>query len=92
MWLQRYRWTDGQTDGPNDGQKDKIMGRQTNEWMDMQYMCIDMQKTIIFQQILQFLQKHYGRTDQPTDRPTDKPSYRDAIAASKNGSGNGESK
>jgi len=49
--------------------------------------CIDMQKTVIFQWILQFLQKHYGptdrRTDRPTDRRTDKPSYRDAIAASK---------
>ena len=63
------------------------MGKQTNEWMDMQYMCIDMQETIIFQWILRFLQKHYGRTDQQTDQQTDqrtdKPSYRDAIAASK---------
>ena len=29
------------------------------------------QKMMIFQQILQFLQKHYGRTDRQTDRPTD---------------------
>ena len=54
MWLQTYGWTDGQTDGQNDGQTDKIMGGQTNELLDMQCMCIDMQNTIIFQQILQF--------------------------------------
>ena len=45
MWLQIYGWTDGQ----NDGQTDKIVGGQTNEWMDMQCMCIDMRKTIILQ-------------------------------------------
>ena len=43
---------------------------------------------MIFQQILQFLQKRYRPTDGPTDGPTDQrtdiPSYRDAIAASKN--------
>ena len=49
IWLQTYGWTDGYTDGQNDGQTDKILGGQTNEWMDMQHMCIDMQKTIIFQ-------------------------------------------
>ena len=63
---------DGQTDGQNNGQTDGIMGGQTNEWIDMQYMCIDMQKTMIFQWILRFLQKHYGPTDQPTDQPTDR--------------------
>ena len=46
-----------------------------------------MQKMMIFQQILRFLQKHYQRTDRQTDRRTDRrtdiPSYRDAIAASK---------
>ena len=52
MSLQAYRGTDRQTDGQNNGQTDKIMVGQTNEWMDMQYMCIDMKKTIIFQQIL----------------------------------------
>ena len=41
MWLQTYGWADGQTNGQNDGQTDEIMGEQTNEWMDMQYMCID---------------------------------------------------
>ena len=49
------------------------MGKQTNEWMDMQYMCIDMQETIIFQWILRFLKKHYGPKDQPTKGPTDSP-------------------
>ena len=49
MWLQTYGWMDGQTDGQNNGQTDGIMGGQTNEWIDMQYMCIDMQKTMIFQ-------------------------------------------
>ena len=67
MWLQTYGLADGQTDGQNDGQTDKIMGGQTNEWMDMHCMCIDMQNTIIFQQILQFLQEHYIRTDGRTD-------------------------
>ena len=70
IWLQMYGRTDGQTHGQNNGQTDK-MGKQTNEPMDMQYICIDMQETIIFQWILQFLQKHYGRTDGPTDRRTD---------------------
>ena len=83
MWLQRYGWMDGQTDGQNDGQTDKIMGRQTNEWLDMQCMCIYMQKTVIFQQILQFLQKRYGRTNRRTDGPTDAASYRDADASKK---------
>ena len=41
MWLQAYGWIDGQTDGQNNGQTDGIMGRLTNE-------CIDMQKTMIF--------------------------------------------
>ena len=49
MWLQTYGWTDGQTDGQNNGQTDRIMGGQTNKWMDMQYTCIEMQKTMIFQ-------------------------------------------
>ena len=59
--------------------------------MDMQYTCMDMQKTMIFQWILQILQKHYGwtngLTDGPTEGPmdqrTDIPSYRDAIAVLK---------
>ena len=71
MWLQTYGWIDGQTDGQNTGQTDRIMGGQTNEWIDMQYMCIDMQKTMIFQRILRFSQKHYGPTDGPTDGQTD---------------------
>ena len=95
MWLQTYGWMDGQTDGQNNGQTDRIMGGQTYEWIDMQYMRIDMQKTMIFQKILRFLQKHYGPTNGPTDGPTDRrthgptdrrtdiPSYRDAVAASK---------
>ena len=63
------------------------MGGLTNEWMDMQYMFIDMQKAMIFQNILQFLQKHYlqtnGTTNGPMDQRTDIPSYKDAIATSK---------
>ena len=51
-----YRHMDRQIDGQNNGQTDKIMGRQTYEWIDMQYMCIDMQKTMIFLWILWFLQ------------------------------------
>ena len=41
MWLQTFGWMDGQTIGQNNGQTDGIMGRLTNE-------CIDMQKTMIF--------------------------------------------
>ena len=41
MWLQTYGWMDGQTIGQNDGQTGGIMGRHSNE-------CIDMQKTMIF--------------------------------------------
>ena len=71
------QWTDRQNNGG-----------QANAWMDMQYECIHMQITTIFQQILQFLQKRYGPTDQQTDRQMDQqmdiPSYRDAIATSKN--------
>ena len=36
-------------DGQNDGQTDKLMDGQTIEWVDMQFMRMDMQKTIIFQ-------------------------------------------
>ena len=32
---------------PTDGQTDRIMGGQTNEWTDMQHTCIDMQYTCI---------------------------------------------
>ena len=63
---------DGQIDGQNNGQTDGKMGRQTIEWIDMQYMCIDMQETIIYQWILQFLHKHYGRTDRRTNRWTNR--------------------
>ena len=49
MWLQTYGWMDGQTDGQDNGQTHRILGRQTNEWIDMQYMCIEMQQTMISQ-------------------------------------------
>ena len=74
--LLTYVWMDGQTDGQNNGQTDRIMGGQASEWMDMQYTCIDMQKTMIFQQILQFLQKRYGPTDRRTNQQTDRPTDR----------------
>ena len=48
-WLQRYGRTDGQTDGQKNGQTHRIMDGQTNEWIDMQYACKDMKKTMIFQ-------------------------------------------
>ena len=51
MWFQTYGLMDGQTDGQNNGQTDRIMGGQTNERMDMRFMSIDMQKTMIFQWI-----------------------------------------
>ena len=49
------------------------MGGQTNELLDMQCMCIDMQNTIIFQWIWQYLQKHYRQTDGQTDGLTGGP-------------------
>ena len=49
---------------------------------------MDMQQTMIFQWILQILQKHYGWTDrrinQWTDQRTDIPSLKNEIAASEN--------
>ena len=67
------------------------MGGQTYEWMDMQYMCIDMQKNndfpidfAIFTKALQTNQPTDQTTDQQTDQQMDIPSYRDAVAASKN--------
>ena len=65
-------------DGQNNGQTDRIMGGQTNKWMDMQYMCMDMQKTMIFQQIFTKALRTDRRTNGPTDQWTDIPSYRDA--------------
>ena len=44
MWLHNYGWTDRHTDRQNNGQTDRIIGGQTSEWMDMQYMYMDMQK------------------------------------------------
>ena len=74
IWLMTYVWMDGETDGQNNGQTDKIMGGQANEWMDMQYTCIDMQKTMIFQQILRFYKSVTDkRTDGPMDGRTDGP-------------------
>ena len=46
-------------------------------------MHIDMQETMIFQEILQFLQTTEGPTNGSTDQRTDIPSYRDVISASK---------
>merc|ERR1719285_1266563 len=37
MWLQTCGWTDGQTDELNNEQTDRLMGGQTNKWMDMQH-------------------------------------------------------
>jgi len=39
MWLQMCGWMDGQTDGQNNGQTERMMGGQTNKWMDMQHTC-----------------------------------------------------
>ena len=66
-----YRY--GQIDGPIDGQMD----RQTNGWMEYKQL-----KMTIFQQILQFLQKHNG----PTHRRTNYQRTNQRIAASENGS------
>ena len=69
--------TDQRMDGPMDGQYFSLT--------QMQYTHL---KMMIFEQILQFLQKRYGSTDGPgdqemdqqTDQRKDIPSYRDAIA------------
>ena len=60
IWIDRQRGR----------QTDIITGRQVNEWMDMRYMCIDMQKTM------------YIRTNRLRDQRTDILSYRDAMATS----------
>ena len=44
----------------NDGRMDKILGGQTNEWMDMQCMCIDMQKSIISNRFCNFYNGIYN--------------------------------
>ena len=56
-----------------------------DQWMDGYAinMHIDMQETMIFQEILQFLQTTEGPTNGSTDQRTDIPSYRDAIDALK---------
>ena len=64
------------------------MGGQTYEWMDMQYMCIDMQKLWFSNGFSNFYKsitnrRTNRRTDRWTNRRIDGPSYRDAIAASK---------
>ena len=75
MRLQTYKWTDGLTDGQNDGQTDKIMGGQTNEWMDMQCMCIDMQKTFFIRFCNFYDSIMDEQTDRQRDQQTDKPSH-----------------
>ena len=55
---------------------------QTNDWMDMQYMCKDMKKNNHFPIDFAIFTKAL-RTDGQTNQRTDKPSYRDAIAAYK---------
>ena len=82
MWLQTYGWMDGQIDGQNNGQTDRMMGGETNKWMDMQQTC---KKWWFSNRFCDFYKSITNRrTDGPTDRRTDIPSYRDAIAASKN--------
>ena len=54
--------------GQNNEETDKYMGGQTNALMDMQYMCIKMQKTMIFQQFYDF---YKSITDRPMNRRTD---------------------
>ena len=77
---------DRQADGRSNGQTDGIIGGQTNEWIDMQYMCIDMQKKdvflidfAIFTKALRTNRRTDGPTDQPTDRPTDEAAFRVAC-------------
>ena len=52
-----------------DGKMDRRIGGQANEWMDMQYTCIEIQKnddlSIDFVSFTKALQ-----TDQQTNRPT----------------------
>ena len=65
-----------------DSKIDRMMGGQANEWIDIQYKCIDMQKTMI---PIDFATSTKGlQTDGPSDGPMDQLTYGDAIAASKN--------
>ena len=63
-WIERWteKWTDNQ-----------IMGGQTYEWMDMQYMCIDMQKNNRFCDFYKSItnRQEDRLTNRPTDRRTD---------------------
>lgn len=67
-------WIEQQMDGPMDGPMDV-------QCFSLTQMLYHM---MIFQEICQFLQKHYGSTDRRTNRWMDIRSYRYAIAASEN--------
>ena len=46
-----------------DSKMDRMMGGQANEWIDIQYKCIDMQKTMV---IIDFAISTKGlQTDRP---------------------------
>ena len=78
-------WTNGRTDQQMNGPMDELINGQCFSLLQLRWVHL---KMMIFQQILQCLQKHYGPTDRLTDGPmdqqTDISSYRDAIATSKN--------
>ena len=77
MWLQTCGLMDGQTDGQNNIQTDRIISGHAKNYdfpMDL----------AIFTKALATDGPTDLRTDRRTVRRTDIPSYRDAIAASKN--------
>ena len=86
-WMDKW-WMDGRINGGSNKQIDRLMVRPMDGQCFSLIQTHKMQlKIIIFKQIWQFWQKHYGRTNRRTNGPTDQrteiPSYRDAIAASK---------
>ena len=62
-------------DGQIDRQMDRMMDRQNNEWLDMQCMCIDMQKTFFIRFCNFYDSIMDERTDRQRDQQTDKPSH-----------------
>ena len=60
----------------------RMMGGQTNKWMDMQHTCLDMQKNDDFPIDFAIFTKALwtdGPMDQPTDGPTDGPTDKHTL-------------
>ena len=59
-----------QMDRQIDSKMDRMMGGQANEWIDIQYKCIDMQKTMV---PIDFAISTKGlQTNRPMDKKMDR--------------------